>query len=314
MTQRFQHIAVLMGGTSAEREVSLSSGRECAKALRERYRVTEIDYAGDVAALVGVLTGPDAPEAVFNALHGRHGEDGTVQGLLDLLHLPYSHSGVRASATAIDKAATRKLFELIGLRIPVGRVVAVAKAMTTLPAPFVVKPVAEGSSVGVHIVREGDNRALPTDWSFGQDVLVEAYIPGRELTCAVIETADGTPQAYPSLEIRPRDAFYTYDSKYAAGGSEHLVPAPIPAAIAREIQTAALVAHRALGCRGVSRSDFRYDDAVQPGAPAGRLYILETNTQPGMTPTSLVPEIAASAGIAFPALVAGLMEGARCDG
>ena len=314
MTQRFQHIAVLMGGISAEREVSLSSGRECANALRQRYKVSEIDYSGDVPALVNALTGPDAPEAVFNALHGRYGEDGTVQGLLDLLRVPYSHSGVRASATAMDKAATRKLFDLIGLRVPIGRVVPVAKAMSALPAPFVVKPVAEGSSVGVHIVRKGDNRALPTDWSFGKDVLVEAFVPGRELTCAVIDSPNGSPQAFPSLEIRPRDAFYTYDSKYADGGSEHLVPAPIPAAIAREIEMAALVAHRALGCRGVSRSDFRYDDSAQPGAPTGRLYILETNTQPGMTPTSLVPEIAASAGIAFPDLVAGLMEGARCDG
>jgi len=230
------------------------------------------------------------------------------------LKIPYTHSGVRASATAIDKATTRTLFDLIGLRVPPGRVVNIAKATTTLKPPFVVKPVGEGSSVGVHLVREGDNRALPADWSFGHDVLVETYIPGRELTCAVIESANGTPQAYPALEIRPRDAFYTYDSKYADGGSEHLVPAPIPPAIAREIQTAALVAHRTLGCRGVSRSDFRYDDRAQPGAPSGRLYILETNTQPGMTPTSLVPEIAANAGIPFPDLVTRLMEGARCDG
>jgi D-alanine-D-alanine ligase len=314
MTRRFHHVAVLMGGTSAERAVSLSSGRECAKALRERYQVTEIDFTGDVTDLVARLKGPNAPEAVFNALHGRHGEDGTVQGLLDLLQVPYSHSGVLASATAINKVATRRLFELVGLNVPMGRVEPASRAASVLPPPFVVKPIGEGSSVGVHILREGDNRALPPNWPFGEQVLVEKYIPGRELTCAVIDTPDGTPQAFPALEIRPRDAFYTYDSKYADGGSEHLVPAPIPAVIASEIQRAALVAHRTLGCRGVSRSDFRYDDTACSGAPAGRLYILETNTQPGMTPTSLVPEIAAHAGLSFTDLVAGLIEGARCDG
>ncbi len=314
MTRRFHHVAVLMGGTSAERAVSLSSGRECAKALREHYQVTEIDFTGDVADLVARLKRPNAPEAVFNALHGRHGEDGTVQGLLDLLKVPYSHSGVLASATAINKVATRRLFELVGLNVPMGRVEPASRAASVLPPPVVVKPISEGSSVGVHILREGDNRALPPNWPFGEQVLVEKYIPGRELTCAVIDTPDGTPQAYPALEIRPRDAFYTYDSKYADGGSEHLVPAPIPAVIASEIQRAALVAHRTLGCRGVSRSDFRYDDTACSGAPAGRLYILETNTQPGMTPTSLVPEIAAHAGLSFTDLVAGLIEGARCDG
>jgi D-alanine-D-alanine ligase len=233
---------------------------------------------------------------------------------LDLLRIPYSHSGVLASATAIDKVASRRLFELVGLSVPTGRVAPLSRASSVLPPPFVVKPVAEGSSVGVHIVRDGDNRALPADWPFGAEVLVEQYIPGRELTCAVIETSDGTPQAYPALEIKPRDAFYTYDSKYADGGSEHLVPAPIPAVISREIQRAALIAHRTLGCRGLSRSDFRYDDTELAGEPAGRLYILETNTQPGMTPTSLVPEIAAHAGLSFADLVSGLIEGARCDG
>jgi D-alanine-D-alanine ligase len=314
MSQRFQHIAVLMGGTSAERAVSLSSGRGCADALRQRYRVSEIDFTGDVPALVATLRKPDAPEAVFNALHGHHGEDGTMQGLLDLLGMPYTHSGVRASATAIDKAATRTLFELIGLRVPPGRVVSFNQAMTVFAPPFVVKPVAEGSSVGVLIVRDGDNRAQPTDWRFGGQVLVEIYIPGRELTCAVVDDSAGNAVALAPLEIRPRDAFYTYDSKYADGGSDHLIPAPIPQTIASEVRAAALAAHQALGCRGVSRSDFRYDDAAVPGAPEGRLYILETNTQPGMTPTSLVPEIAAHAGIDFPTLVAQLMEGARCDG
>ena len=262
MSQRFRHIAVLMGGTSAEREVSLSSGRGCADALGQRYRVTEIDFTGDVAALVAALSGPEAPEAVFNALHGRHGEDGTVQGLLDLLGVPYSHSGVRASATAIDKAASRDLFERIGLRVPAGRVAPLDQALTALPAPFVIKPVAEGSSVGVHIVRAGDNRALPADWPFGGDVLVEAYIPGRELTCAVLEDADGMAAALPPLEIRPRDAFYTYDSKYADGGSVHLVPAPVPAAVATEVRAASLAAHQALAFLLARRGAFP--------TPAGR--------------------------------------------
>lgn len=310
--RRFRHIAVLMGGRSVEREVSLSSGRACAKALAENYQVTEIDFTGDVVALVQALTGPDAPEAVFNALHGRFGEDGTMQGLLDLLEVPYTHSGVRASALAMDKAAARDVFVRCGLRVPIGRVAPVEKAMTALPAPFVVKPVAEGSSIGVRIVHEGDNAGLGGDWQFGEQVLVERYIPGRELTCAVLEDEAGHAQPLAVLEIKPREAFYTYDSKYAAGGSDHLVPAPIPAAVTAEVRAASLAAHQALGCRGVSRSDFRYDDRPVPGAPNGTVYILETNTQPGMTATSLVPEIAADAGISFPDLVARLMEGARC--
>lgn len=311
-TRRFQHVAVLMGGQSAEREVSLSSGRACAKALGENYRVTEIDFTGDVAALVQALTGEDAPEAVFNALHGRFGEDGSMQGLLDLLRVPYTHSGIRASAHAMDKAASRTLYTRIGLRVALGMVLPFGQATAAFPAPYVLKPVAEGSSVGVHIVLAGDNRALPADWAFGDSVLVEEYIPGRELTCAVLEDEAGKPAALDVLEIRPRDAFYTYDSKYADGGSVHLVPAPVPPAIAQECRTASLAAHRALGCRGVSRSDFRYDDSRVPGAPDGRLYILETNTQPGMTATSLVPEIAAHAGVSFPELVARLVEGAAC--
>lgn len=312
--RRFHHVAVLMGGRSAEREVSLSSGRACAKALGENYRVTQIDFTGDVAPLVAALTADDAPEAVFNALHGRFGEDGTMQGLLDLLGVPYTHSGIRASAHAMDKAASRTLYTRIGLRVPPGMVLPLAEAAAAFPAPYVIKPVAEGSSVGVHIVQAGDNRALPNEWAFGDKVLVEQYIPGRELTCAVLDDDAGEPQALDVLEIRPRDAFYTYDSKYADGGSVHQVPAPVPAVIAEECRAAALAAHKALGCRGVSRSDFRYDDAPQPGTQHGRLFILETNTQPGMTATSLVPEIALHAGVSFPDLVARLVEGAACGG
>ncbi len=308
--RRFRHVAVLMGGQSAEREVSLSSGRACAKALSENYRVTEIDFTGDVGALAAALTGKDAPEAVFTALHGRFGEDGSMQGLLDLLRVPYTHSGIRASAHAMDKAASRTLFTRIGLRVPPGMVLPLAEATKAFPAPYVIKPVSEGSSVGVHIVQAGDNRALPSEWAFGDKVLVEQYVPGRELTCAVLDDEAGEPMALDVLEIRPRDAFYTYDSKYAEGGSVHEVPAPVPTVIAEECRAATLAAHKALGCRGVSRSDFRYDDTPRPGAPHGKLFILETNTQPGMTATSLVPEIAAHAGVSFPDLVARLVEGA----
>ena len=310
--RRFQHVAVVMGGRSEEREVSLSTGRACAAALAENYRVTAFDFTGDVPALADVFLGGDAPEAVFNALHGRYGEDGTVQGLFDLLGIPYSHSGVQASALAIDKAASRRLFTQTGLRVPPGRTVPIALAEKAFKPPFVVKPVAEGSSVGVHIVRENDNRGVLNSWSFGDEVLVEQYIPGRELTCAVLDDENGEPQALAPLEIRPRDAFYTYDSKYADGGSDHFIPAAIAGEIAMEVKAAALAAHRALGCRGVSRSDFRYADRPVPGCPSGHAYILETNTQPGMTATSLVPEIAAHAGISFPELVSRLVEGARC--
>jgi len=307
MSARFQHVTVLMGGQSAEREVSLSTGRSCAEALRQHYRVTEIDYTGNVSALVRALNGEDAPQVLFNALHGRFGEDGTIQGLLDLLQVPYTHSGVRASAHAMDKVAARALFTSIGLRVPAGLTVAYEHAATAMPPPFVVKPVAEGSSVGVHIVGEGDDRALPAGWSFGAQVLVEQYIPGRELTCAVLDDAVGEPQALSVLEIRPRGAFYNYDSKYAVGGSDHLIPAPVLDAITCEVQAYALAAHKGFGCRSVSRSDFRFDDT----GDSPRLYILETNTQPGMTPTSLVPEIAAASGIDFPTLVTRLVEGAK---
>ncbi|HKK29609.1 MAG TPA: D-alanine--D-alanine ligase [Alphaproteobacteria bacterium] len=310
--RQFEHVAVLMGGRSAEREVSLASGRACAQALREHYRVTGIDFTGDVSALVRSLTGQDAPQVVFNALHGRYGEDGTIQGLLDLLGLPYTHSGICASAHAMDKSASRSLFTRIGLRVPAGLVLPLDEAATAFPPPYVIKPVAEGSSVGVCVVQPGDNQSSLSDWAFGDSVLVEQYIPGRELTCAVLDDADGRPGALAPLEIRPRDPFYTYDSKYAVGGSDHLIPAPVPKSISLAIRAAALAAHRALGCRGVSRSDFRYDDSSSPGTPDGQLFILETNTQPGMTATSLVPEIAAHAGIGFSDLVAGLVEGARC--
>lgn len=302
-------VVLLKGGTSAEREVSLVSGMECGKALREAgYAVTEIDVTDDVGALLAALT--PAPDAVFNALHGRWGEDGCVQGLLELLKIPYSHSGVLASALAMDKPQAKRVFEAAGLRCPEGRVMspqALARG-EEIARPYVVKPANEGSSVGVRLILSGDNEPpLGTDdWSFTDSVLVERYIPGRELTVAVMGE-----RALAVTEISPRDGFYDYDSKYTEGRANHAVPAEIPPEVYGLALEQALTAHRALGCRGVSRADFRYDDT---GAQPGQLYLLEVNTQPGMTPLSLVPEQAAHLGMRFPELCAWMVENAACDG
>ena len=305
MNRADTHVAVLMGGWSPEREVSLSSGRECAKALREAgWRVTEIDVDRGVAARLAAVK----PDVVFNALHGPVGEDGTIQGLLNILGIPYTHSGVRASAVAMDKPTAKDVFARHGLRCPEGKVVTLADfdAGEPMAPPYVVKPIDQGSSVGVHIVREGDNyRPTAEGWPFGDTVLVERYVAGRELTVAVW---DG--EALEVTEITSSRGFYDYEAKYAAGGSLHLLPAPIPEPIRRLAMDSAAAAHRALGCRGISRADFRYDDTA--GQP-GELYLLEINTQPGMTPTSLVPEQAAHRGIPFPELVSRMVEGARCD-
>lgn len=302
-------VAVLKGGWSAEREVSLVSGRECARALAETgYSVREIDVGHDLEALVAALT--PRPDVVFNALHGRGGEDGTLQAVLDFLRIPYTHSGVLASAVAMDKPMAKAVFAAAGLPLAAGRVVerTSLKAGDPLPRPFVVKPVNEGSSVGVLIVREGDNDAWREEvatWRFDR-LLVEAFIPGRELTVAVMGG-----RALGVLEIVARGSFYDYDSKYAPGGSAHVVPARIPEAVYAEALDIGLRAHQALGCRGVSRADLRYDDT---GGQPGRLVLLEVNTQPGMTPTSLVPEIAGHAGIGFGELVRWMVENAACDG
>ena len=305
-----KRVAVLMGGPSAEREVSLVSGKACAKALGAAgYDVTEIDFTGDVGALVGALT--PAPDAVFNALHGRWGEDGCVQGLLNLMHVPYTHSGLLASALAMDKTVAKGCFEAAGLTCPEGLVVDCGQLMQRdpVPRPYVVKPNNEGSSVGVRIVHEGDNEPpLPADgWSFGDTVLVERYIPGRELTVSVMGER---PLAV--TEIKPAStAFYDYEAKYTEENAAiHVVPAEIPQAIYDLALEQALTAHRALGCRGVSRADFRYDDT---GPQPGRLFILEVNTQPGMTPLSLVPEQAKHLGISFEELCAWMVEQAACD-
>jgi len=304
-------VAVLYGGLSSEREVSLVSGQQVIKALGATgFEVVPVEAGPDLGAMLAALapaSGP-RPDVVFNALHGRFGEDGAIQGVLDWLGIPYTHSGLLASATAMDKAQARAVFEAAGLPVARGRVVSRADlaAADPLPRPYVVKPVNEGSSVGVFILREGDNRreTLARDWPFDGPILVEDYIPGRELTVGVLGD-----RALTVTEIEAAHAFYDYESKYAAGGSRHVLPARIhPAAHARALEIA-LAAHRALGCRGASRADFRYDDTA--GEP-GRLVLLEVNTQPGLTPTSLLPEQAAHCGIDFPALCAWMVENAAC--
>jgi len=301
-----KHVAVLMGGWSAERDVSLRSGKACADALGRRgYRVTPIDVGRDIAA---ALTAAQ-PDVALNVLHGRPGEDGTLQGLLEILGIPYTHSGVLASAVAMQKDTAKVLFRAAGVPVAEDRVVSrleAAKAHVMAP-PYVIKPVAEGSSVGVFIVTEEHpnppQELYRDDWPFGDRVMVERYIPGKELTCAVLGD-----RALDVIEIVPATRFYDYEAKYAAGGSRHLLPAPILPNVYREVRRLSLVAHSALGCRGVSRADFRYDDRG-----AGKLICLEVNTQPGMTETSLVPELAAYAGITFDELVQWMVEDASTN-
>lgn len=304
-----KHVAVLMGGWSAEREVSLSSGRACCIALQERgYKVTPIDVDKDIARVLQAVR----PEVAFNALHGRYGEDGTIQGLLELLQIPYTHSGVLASALAMHKERAKAVMAASGVPVPQGLVVSRTRAASehVLPPPYVVKPVNEGSSVGVIIVRE--DRSHPPqelgreDWAYGEEVLVETFVAGRELTCAVMGD-----RALGVIDIRPATGlFYDYDAKYAEGGSIHVLPAELQPNIYQRVQELALTAHQALGCRGVSRADLRYDDT--PGG-TGALVVLEVNTQPGMTATSLVPELAAHAGHAFGELVQWMVEDASLN-
>ena len=302
-------VAVLYGGISAEREVSLASGVKVIEALREAgYDVTPIDVGADIGAVIAELKAIH-PDAVFNALHGRFGEDGAIQGVLDWMGIPYTRSGVRASALAMDKSAAKAVFASAGLPIARGREVAITdlEAADPLPLPYVVKPVNEGSSVGVEIIRSGDNRraAVARAWSFGKVALVEEFIPGRELTVAVM----GDRALAVTEILADAGVFYDYESKYADGGSRHLIPAPVhPDAYARALDVA-LAAHKAIGCRGASRCDFRYDDTA--GEP-GRLVLLEINTQPGLTPTSLLPEQAAHLGMSFPRLCAWMVENAAC--
>jgi len=300
------HVAVLMGGWSAERDVSLRSGAACAAALgRLGYRVTPIDVGRDIAAALTAAK----PDVAINVLHGRPGEDGTLQGLLEILGIPYSHSGVLASALAMQKDYAKALFRAYGVPVAEDRVLSrfeAAKAHAMAP-PYVIKPVAEGSSVGVFIVTEEHphppQELFSDDWTFGEMVMVERYIPGKELTCAVLGD-----RALDVIEIVPATRFYDYEAKYAAGGSKHLLPAPILPNVYQEARRLALAAHSALGCRGVSRADFRYDERG-----TGKLICLEVNTQPGMTETSLVPELAAYAGITFDELVQWMVEDASTN-
>ncbi|MEM9168905.1 MAG: D-alanine--D-alanine ligase [Pseudomonadota bacterium] len=306
MSAQFSRVAVLKGGWSPERDVSLVSGAEAAKALRDvGYDVVEIDAGRDVAAVLAQA----APDVVFNALHGQWGEDGCVQGLLEVAGLPYTHSGVLASSLAMDKQRAKAVFEEAGIASPAGVIVSRDEAARgdVMARPYVVKPNNQGSSVGVYIFREGDNRpadvlADPTA-PLGEDVLVERFIAGRELTVAVMGD-----RPLGVTEIIPKTDFYDYEAKYAVGGSDHVVPADIPADVAERALALALKAHDALGCRGLSRADFRYD----PTTDGDGLFCLEVNTQPGLTPTSLAPEQAAHCGISFAELCRWITEDASC--
>jgi D-alanine-D-alanine ligase len=303
-----KHVAVLMGGWSAEREISLRSGKACAEALaRLNYRVTRIDVGRDIATVLSTVK----PDVALNVLHGRPGEDGTLQGILEILAIPYTHSGVMASAVAMRKDIAKELFRAAAVPIAEGVMVSRFEAAKrhVLAPPYVIKPLAEGSSVGVFIVQP-DHAHPPQelnrhDWAYGDQLMVEKYIPGKELTCAVMgEEALGV------IEIVPTVRFYDYEAKYAPGGSQHLLPAPVSSFVYQEVRRLALAAHRALGCRGVSRADFRYDERVEG---TGGLVCLEVNTQPGMTETSLVPEMAAHAGITFDELVRWMIEEASLN-
>jgi D-alanine-D-alanine ligase len=303
-----KHVAVLMGGWSNERPVSLSSGRECAQALRNSgYEVTEIDVGRDIAQKLAALK----PDVAFNALHGPFGESGMIQGLLELLQIPYTHSGVLASALAMDKHQAKIVMKAAGIPVT-DHVIAdradVARSHVMAP-PYVVKPIADGSSFGVFIVKADmshpPQELLREDWTMGEEVMVERYIPGRELTCAVMgDVALGVTEIVTDL------SFYNYEAKYAANGSRHIVPAQIQPKIYDKVQKMALKAHAALGCRGVTRTDFRFNDRA---GEDGELVCLEINTQPGMTPTSLAPEQALFAGHSFEDLVSWMVEDASCN-
>ena len=302
-----QHVAVLMGGWSNEREVSLVSGAAVAKSLKAQgYKVTTIDLSRDMRQFLDALQ--PRPDVVFNALHGRYGEDGVVQGLLEILGLPYTHSGVLASALAMDKPVARRLFRDAGLNVAEGLVLSRDEVLAGdfMVPPYVIKPINEGSSVGVRIVHGGDNAPVfeKDAWPFGDQVLIERYIPGHEIQVAVMGD-----RALGAIEIRPKGEFYDYEAKYTAGKADHLMPAPLAAGPYEEALHVALTAHQTLGCRGVTRTDLRYDDTKDG---PGTFYVLEVNTQPGMTPLSLVPEIAGHLGISFDQLVAMIVEDASC--
>ena len=305
---RDTNVAVLMGGWSAERDVSLNSGEACGRALEAaQFKVMPIDVKRNIAEVLQDLR----PDVAFNALHGKWGEDGSVQGILETLEIPYTHSGVLASAIAMNKEKSKAIFRSVGIPVADSILVELDKAAEAhpMPLPYVIKPVAEGSSVGVHIVPVGANAPVTTLVNqrklYGDKVMVERFVPGKELTCAVMgDVALGV------IEIVPRVGFYDYAAKYAPGGSHHVLPAQIPHEVYRRVQQISLIAHQALGCRGVSRADFRYNDT--PGGEQ-ELVILEVNTQPGMTATSLVPELAQHAGHSFEQLVSWMVNDASVN-
>jgi D-alanine-D-alanine ligase len=303
-----KHVAVLMGGFSSERPVSLASGKPCADALEaEGYRVTRVDVGRDVAGVLAELR----PDVAFNALHGPFGEDGTIQGVLEYLEIPYTHSGVLASALAMDKKQAKRIAAAEG--IPVAESVVMSRfaigSSHPMRPPYVVKPVNEGSSFGVVIVKEDQSHPPQVigsaEWRYGETVMVERFVHGRELTCAVMgDVALGVTEIVTDL------AFYNYEAKYADGGSVHIIPAQIQPKIYDKVQKMALKAHAVLGCRGVTRTDFRFNEQA---GPDGELVCLEINTQPGMTEVSLVPEQARHAGHSFEELVAWMVEDASCN-
>jgi D-alanine-D-alanine ligase len=306
-----KHVVVLMGGWSVEREVSLNSGKAVTKALQESgyAKVTPVDMKEDIASVLKELK----PDVVFNALHGRFGEDGCVQGMLELMKIPYTHSGVLASALAMDKPMAKQVFKAVGLRCAEGKVFTREEVLKgdPMPRPYVVKPSNEGSSVGVKIIFENENFYFTAEnWPYGEQVLVEQYIPGREIQVAVMGTGENA-KALGAIEIKPKGRFYDYEAKYTDGKAQHLMPAPIPQDAYDEVMALARKAHQCLGCRGLTRSDFRYDDTK---GGKGTFYLLEVNSQPGMTALSLSPEIAAYAGISFNNLVQMLVEDARLGG
>jgi D-alanine-D-alanine ligase len=304
-----KHVAVLLGGWSSERPVSLLSGESCAKGLEDAgYRVTRVDVARNIATVLQELK----PDVAFNALHGPFGEDGTIQGILEILEIPYTHSGVLASALAMNKEKAKIIAKAAGIPLAqslvMHRLEAAEKHVMT--PPYVIKPVAEGSSFGVLIVREDMSRPpqelYSKDWPYGDMVMVERYVGGRELTCAVMgDVALGVTEILPT-----GTNFYDFDAKYRPGGSKHECPANLKRIIYQKVMTLSLKAHKAVGCRGVSRSDFRLDDGPMGN---GELVWLEVNTQPGMTPTSLVPELALHAGHSFEELVTWMVEDASCS-
>ncbi|WP_319775575.1 D-alanine--D-alanine ligase [Breoghania sp.] len=303
-----KHVAVLMGGWSSERPVSLTSGNACADALEERgYRVSRVDVDRDIAKVLAELR----PDVAFNALHGPFGEDGCIQGLLEILQIPYTHSGVMASSLAMNKDRAKAVMSAAGVPVAEHRIMNRADVAREHPLkpPYVIKPVNEGSSFGVLIVGEGEayppEQLYSADWPYGERIMVERFVAGRELTCAVMgDVALGVIDI-----VADKHQFYDFDAKYAPGGSKHILPAEISPNIYHEVQKLTLKAHEALGCRGVSRADFRLDDRLHG---TGELICLEVNTQPGMTPTSLVPDMAAHAGHDFGELVRWIVEDASC--